>query len=145
MSQLRQDYQQFQELGAEIVVVTMGNPEQTTNFWQTYRLPFPGLCDPEQRAYQTYSLPDGDIRLLAGPGILSKTFVGFFKHGVSKPIGSGLQMPGVFIIDGQGIVRYNHPYQSSADNPPNSLLLQKLAAMKQPQESANRRNEDRGV
>jgi peroxiredoxin len=130
VSQLRQDYQQFQDLGVEIVVVTMGNPEQTTDFWQTYRLPFPGLCDPEQRAYQTYSLPDGDIRLLAGPGILGKTFVGFFKHGVSKPIGSGLQMPGVFIIDQQGIVLYNHPYQSSADNPPNSLILQKLADLK---------------
>jgi len=127
-------------------VVTMGNPEQTTNFWNTYRLPFPGLCDPQQRAYQTYSLPDGDIRLLAGPGILGKTFTAFFKHGVSKSIGSGLQMPGVFIIDQQGIVRYNHPYQSSADNPPNSLILQKLAAMKsvmeQPQESADIQEED---
>lgn len=140
MSQLRQDYQQFKDLGAEIVVVTMGNPEQTTNFWRTYRLPFVGLCDPEQRAYRTYSLPDGDIRLLAGPGILGKTFLGFFKHGTSKPTGSSLQMPGVFIVDQQGIVRYNHPYQSSADNPPNSLILQKLiemnSAMEQPEESA---------
>lgn len=135
MSQLRQDYQQFRDRGAEIVVVTMGNAEQTSAFWQTYRLPFPGLCDPEQRAYQTYSLPDGDVRLLAGPGILGKTFVGFFKHGVSKPTGSGLQMPGVFIVDQQGIVCYNHPYQSSADNPPNSLILQKLAEMEQPRES----------
>lgn len=129
MSQLRQEYAQFKQHEAEIVVVTMGTPAQTTQFWQEYQLPFPGLCDPEQQAYQRYTLPDGNPRLLAGPGIVRKTVHGFLTQGFGTPVGSVLQMPGVSIIDQQGIVRYNHPYRSSADNPPNALLLEQLAAM----------------
>jgi len=39
-------------------------------------------------------------------------------------------MPGLFIVDQQGIIRFIHRYRDIADNPPNEVLLEQLAALK---------------
>jgi peroxiredoxin len=36
-------------------------------------------------------------------------------------------MPGVFLVDRSGIIRFIHRYRDISDNPPNELLLEWLA------------------
>lgn len=39
-------------------------------------------------------------------------------------------MPGIFIVDRTGIIRFIYRYRDIADNPPNELLLEQLARVK---------------
>jgi peroxiredoxin len=41
------------------------------------------------------------------------------------------QMPGVFVIDRTGVIRYAHRNRDVSDNPPNDELLEALAALRQ--------------
>ena len=40
------------------------------------------------------------------------------------------QMPGVFVIDRKGVIRYAHRNKDVADNPPNDELLDALGAIR---------------
>jgi peroxiredoxin len=121
---LRRDYEEFKKRGAEIVVITQGNEKQTEEFCRDRRLPFPCLADPERRAFAAYSLGRGSLNQVLGPKVLLRGIQAALSgHGMGKPIGDAYQMPGVFIVDQSGTIRFIHRYRDSSDNPPNEVLL----------------------
>ena len=54
MAQLRQDYQQFIDREAEILVVCPENQEAVSRYWQKESLPFVGLADPAHTVADQY-------------------------------------------------------------------------------------------
>ncbi len=97
MAQLRQDYQQFVDRGAEIVVVGPEGPEAFGQYWQQEGLPFVGLPDPKHGVLKLYGQ---EVKL--------------FKLG---------RMPAQVIVDREGIARYVHYGHSMSDIPPNEEVL----------------------
>lgn len=78
----------------------MGNAR---SFFQTNRLPFPGLVDNDLAVYQQY-----DVQ--------------------SKALSLG-QRPGLLIIDKQGITRFTYLGTQQWQIPPNTLVLDQLTEL----------------
>ena len=109
MAQLRQDYAQFVERNAVILVV---GPEDRTAFaayWKATKLPFVGLPDPKHTVLKLYGQE-----------------VNLFKMG---------RMPAQVIVDGAGRARYVHYGHSMSDIPPNSEILALLDEVREPSDS----------
>ncbi|GAB4481483.1 MAG: hypothetical protein Kow0088_23740 [Anaerolineales bacterium] len=109
MAQLRQDYAQFKQRGAEIIVL---GPEKATAFadyWRKHDLPFIGLPDPKASVLKLYGQE-----------------VNLFKLG---------RMPAQVMVDKHGIARYVHYGHSMADIPANEELLELLEQLNQTTEA----------
>jgi peroxiredoxin Q/BCP len=105
MAQLRQDYDQFSRLGAEIIVVGPEGEEAFEAYWQKESLPFIGLPDPKASVLKLYGQE-----------------VNLFKMG---------RMPAQVIVDREGIARFVHYGHSMSDIPGNSELLELLEELNQ--------------
>jgi peroxiredoxin Q/BCP len=103
MAQLRQDYEQFVQRGAEILVVGPEGPEVFARYWEAERLPFVGLPDPEHVVLKRYGQE-----------------VNLFKLG---------RMPAQAIVDREGVVRWIHYGHSMSDIPSNEELLALLEGL----------------
>jgi hypothetical protein len=82
------------------------------------------ICDPEKRLYKAFSLGRGSIASIASPGVLlrgMRTMAQGFSLGM--PHGDVLQMPGVFMIDRQGYIRYSFYAKDVSDHPAIEDLL----------------------
>jgi peroxiredoxin Q/BCP len=109
MAQLRQDYAEFVQRDAEIVVVGPEKASAFANYWQKENLEFVGLPDPEHSVLKLYGQ---EVKL--------------FKLG---------RMPAQVIVDKQGQARYVHYGHSMSDIPPNDELLALLDELNQQQEN----------
>ena len=105
MAQLRQDYAQFRERDAEIVVVGPEGRMAFAAYWQAANLPFVGIPDPRHTVLKLYGQE-----------------VNLFKLG---------RLPAQVIVDKAGMARYVHYGHSMADIPPNSELLALLDELNQ--------------
>lgn len=76
----RDQYQDFQDLGAEVVGVSSDSEASHQKFTQKHRLPFPLLADAGGQVRKLYQVPRGYLGLL--PGRVT------------------------FVIDKEGVVRY---------------------------------------
>lgn len=106
MAQLRQEYQQFVDRGAIVIVVGPEDAAAFKAYWQKEKLPFIGLPDPEHSVLSQYGQE-----------------VNLFKLG---------RMPAQVIIDKAGIIRYAHYSGSMSDIPPNAELLGLLDGLNAP-------------
>jgi peroxiredoxin len=100
LAQLRQDYQEFVDRDAEVVVVGPDNEQAFKDFWRKEELPFVGLADPAHRVAKRYSQ---EVKLL--------------KLG---------RMPAVMVIGKDGVVAYRHYGGAMSDILPNPQILARL-------------------
>ena len=100
MAQLRQDYQEFVDRGAEIIAVGPDSADAFRSYWEKEGLPFVGLPDPEHSVLKLYGQQ-----------------VKLFKLG---------RMPAQVLVDRSGIARYIHYGHSMSDIPSNKELLDLL-------------------
>ncbi len=100
MMQLHQDKAQFDEAGAEILIVGPEDQKAFQSFWEDKGYTFVGLPDPEHSVADLYGQ---QVKLL--------------KFG---------RMPAQVVIDKQGNIRYLHYGNSMQDIPANSLILEIL-------------------
>jgi peroxiredoxin Q/BCP len=56
VSQLGKFYEQFKEVGAEVIVILGDTLERAQEYVKILSLPFPVLSDPEREVYQLYEL-----------------------------------------------------------------------------------------
>ena len=98
MAQLRQDYEKFQEAGAEILVIGPDSQDAFQSYWDEHQLAFLGLPDPEHSVLKLYGQ---EIKL--------------FKFG---------RMPAMVIVDREGSARFVHYGHSMQDIPDNQEVLE---------------------
>jgi len=103
MAQLRQGYDQFTALGAEVIVVGPEDAAAFAAYWREHDLPFVGLPDPQHSVLKRYGQE-----------------VNLFRLG---------RMPAQVIVDRQGIARYVHYGKSMADIPTNEDLFAVLTSL----------------
>ncbi len=97
MAQLRQDYDQFVQREAEILVIGPEDRRAFADYWQKEKLPYVGLPDPDHTVANRYGQ---EVKLL--------------KLG---------RMPALIVVDKQGHVRFRHYGDSMQDIVPNRELL----------------------
>lgn len=131
MAQLRHTKSRFDKIGAQIILVGMGNREQTETFRKTFAPELSIVCDPERRLYQAYELKRAGLFQMAAPSMLVKGMKALGSGlGMGLPQGDVLQLPGVFIIDTEGRVRFSYHAVNPADHPTPERLLSALARIK---------------
>jgi peroxiredoxin Q/BCP len=108
MAQLRQDFAEFSQRDAEIIVVGPENEKAFRDYWHKKQLNFVGLPDPKHTVLKRYGQ---EVKL--------------FKLG---------RMPAQVIVDKQGQARYVHYGHSMRDIPPNDELLAILEQLDQEME-----------
>ena len=123
---LRNFYPQILEAGGDVILVTMNEPEKLAAFKQQLELPFTCLADPQQEAYRAYQCPRGNWWSVLGPAMWWRAIRMLFRHGLGKPVGDVRQLPGSFVIDDTGTIRFEHRSQHSADWAAPDELIQAL-------------------
>jgi peroxiredoxin Q/BCP len=94
---MRNNYDEFQKRGAEILAVGPNTETAFQKYWADEKIPYVGLPDPEHRVAVQY-----------------RQEVNLFKLG---------RMPLVCVIDREGRIRYAHYGGSMSDIPENQTLL----------------------
>lgn len=97
---MRQDYEQFQERGVEIIALGPDGPNAFRKYWQENEIPFIGCADIKSRVADQFNQ---EVNLL--------------KLG---------RMPAIFVLDPEGQIIYSHYGDSMADIPPNEDVLKIL-------------------
>jgi len=105
LAQLRQDYQQFVNHNAQILVVSPEDSPALARYWAKEQLPFVALPDP---THQVADLYGQQVKLL--------------KLG---------RLPAVLVINLTGQVCYRHYGDSMRDIPPNQEILAVLEQLNQ--------------
>jgi peroxiredoxin Q/BCP len=105
---LRQDYDQFVNRGVAVIALGPDGPHAFKNYWAENDLPFIGLSDPRSRVANQYAQE-----------------VNLFKLG---------RMPALFVIDYEGVIRYEHYGDSMSDIPSNDIVLGVVDQIKQEQQ-----------
>ena len=79
---MRDRYGEFQQRNAEIIAVAPDTLERAQSYFKQNAIPFPCLADPDRRVFRAYDVKSAMISLG--------------------------QRPGLFVIDGAGVVRFAH-------------------------------------
>ena len=125
--ELTEAYDQFAERGVLPVAISVDQPDQSSRTAAAYEIPFPVLSDPDLEAHRTFQvineLDDDEIARLA-------------KMGMDIPAHSGrdhntVAIPGVFIIDGDSIVRWAFADQDYRVRPSIEQLLAAIDGLDQ--------------
>jgi peroxiredoxin len=127
--QLHQSREKFEDSGFKIVLVGLGTPEQAEKFRKEFSLSFPILCDPGKDLYRAFGLGKGRFVDFASPVLLMRG-LRIMGRGIVPgiPRGNVFQLPGVFLIDTDGNIRFAHYAKNPADYPSaESLLAVKLS------------------
>ncbi|MCU1330969.1 MAG: alkyl hydroperoxide reductase/Thiol specific antioxidant/Mal allergen [Bryobacterales bacterium] len=119
LSDLGRERHKIEAAGTHIVLVHMGDSEAITSLLIKHGLDnIERIRDDQQRLYRAFGLRRGTLAQLFGPRVLWRAFAegALLRHGLGFQKADGFQMPGVFLIDPQGIVhRFRH--RSAADRP----------------------------
>lgn len=94
------DYEEFQALDAEILAVSVEEAEVGRHVSNLLQLQYHVLADLEHRVVDLY--------------------------GVYNLLGDSLATPSVFVIDRQGVIRWEYVGQSSSDRPTNEMILEQV-------------------
>jgi len=98
---LQGEYPRFQQLNAEILAVSVEYLEMAQYVSDLLDLQFPVLSDPDHQATDQY--------------------------GVYNLLGDELATPSVFVIDLEGVIRWEYVGQDTRDRPSNELILEQLS------------------
>lgn len=116
---MRDAYDELQRRGVEVGAVTFGNAEMTGRFCERQGAPFPCYADPQRVAYDAFALDrKPPWRVVLDPRQLWR--IRGVPHRTEL---SSRQLPGAFLVDGHGEIRFAHRNRTPADNPSVEQLL----------------------
>jgi alkyl hydroperoxide reductase subunit AhpC len=107
-----------------VVLVGQGSVDETAAFKERFEVPFPMIADPERELFQVFGLKQGSTGSLLSRRMFLRGVKAMAKgHGIGVPQGDVRQLPGVFIIDSAGCIRFSYHAASPADQPRPETLL----------------------
>ena len=127
MAQLRRQKEAFDQLGAQVLLVGLGSVEETAAFKKRFDVPFPMVADPEKRLFGAFRLKQASTGSLLSAKMVVQGVKAMAKgHGIGIPQGDVHQLPGIFIINSAGSIRFSHHATGPADHPHPDILLETL-------------------
>jgi len=121
---LRREKEAFDQLGAQVVLVGLGNVTETAVFKKRFKVPFAMIADPEKQLFEAFRLKQASAGSLLSAKMVFKGVSAMARgHRMGVPQGDVRQLPGVFIIDTAGRIRFSHHAVSPADHPAPETLL----------------------
>jgi peroxiredoxin len=100
---LRDDYDRFTAFGAEVLAISAEPPQRSEAYLRSHPLPYSTLIDADHAVFDAYDV-------------------------TSRLISLG-QRPGLFVIDAEGIVRFEEVGAQQYNIPPNEKVLGVLESL----------------
>ena len=115
-------------MGASVVLIGLGSPEQASGFCSHRSIPFACLTSPDRSAHRAYGLRRGTYDQVSGPRVWLPWLRNQLGERHQGRFGQGdvAQLPGTFVVDREGIVRFAHRGRRSNDVPSNDQVLRAL-------------------
>ncbi len=118
---------EIEAAGGRVVAVLQGSPPQVQALCRRMGVPFPCLADPTLAGYRAFALRPGRPAALFGPKVLARYAQAALKGYLGgRPGGDPRLLPGTFIIDREGTIRYAHYARHAGDHPPVAALVAAL-------------------
>ncbi len=129
---LRTDRSRFEEHAATVVLIGQGSPEEGPRFCDEKQVSFECVLDTDGWVYSDYGLGRGSLRQVFGPASIAP-FLRANLHAETRQRalrgGSMMQMPGTFVVDSGGVIRFAHRNRTISDSPRNEHILEVLAGL----------------
>ena len=109
----------IEETGTRIILVHMGDSREIQALAERYGLAgVDRICDREQKLYRAFGLQRATLPQLLGPWVVLRGLRAAIggRHGIGRPTADSFQMPGLFLVNGSGIVR-RFRHRTAADRP----------------------------
>lgn len=100
---MRDDYERFTALGAEVLAISAESPARSEAYLRSHPLPYPTLIDEHHEVFDAYDV-------------------------TSRLISLG-QRPGLFVIDREGVVRFEEVGAQQYNIPPDEKVLEVLETL----------------
>ena len=100
---MRDDYDRFTALGAEVLAISAEPAKRSEAYLRSHPLPYPTLVDEEHAVFDAYDV-------------------------TSRLISLG-QRPGLFVIDADGVVRFEEVGAQQYNIPPDEQVLKVLESL----------------
>jgi peroxiredoxin len=128
VAQLRFRNTEIEKAGARVVLVGMGTPEECAAFLKKFEIPFPMIADPLQALYRQFQLRRMTAWEAFSPRVAVKALAAMARgHGIGRPVGDILQLPGAFVIAPGGRIVFSHRAEDPADHADPDAILKALA------------------
>ena len=118
------DHKDFSAAGLQVYVVLQSTQASVNEALAGVKMPFTIVCDPEEKVFSLYGVAPGNLFGYLAPSVIMKAMKASsagFKHG--KKEGKEMQLPAVFIINGDGKIAYAHYGKNIGDVPDNQIIL----------------------
>lgn len=118
MAKIKQDAERVGKKGGRIFVVLQSVPETIASLITREDFPFTIICDPQEKVFQLYGVEAGGIfKYLHPAGLVAaiKAIHRGFRHG--KFEGKETQLPAVFAMTGDKLIKYSHYGENIGDMP----------------------------
>ena len=100
---MRDDYERFTAVGAEVLAISAESPARSEAYLKSHPLPYPTLIDEHHEVFDAYDV-------------------------TSRLISLG-QRPALFVIDGEGVVRFEEVGAQQYNIPPDDKVLGVLESL----------------
>ena len=101
---MRDDYERFTALGAEVLAISAESPERSEAYLRSHPLPYPTLVDADHVVFDAYDV-------------------------TSRMMSLG-QRPALFVIDADGVVRFEEVGAQQYNIPRNDKVLEVLESLR---------------
>ncbi len=127
---MRRHHPEIQARNGVVLAVSFEPRDRLFQMSRQMQLPFPLLSDPERDVYRAYRLGKGSLGQVFSPGTIW-TYIKLAARGRRYHFQRSdlRQGGGDFVIDGRGVVRFEHRGPAPHDRPTVDQLLDVLGAI----------------
>lgn len=124
IAELRKEWYKVQESNLQGIVIIQSSPETVRAVFKKDDFPFTIACDPDGKIFDLYGVTESGIFGYIAPVVLIRAFIAAikgFKHG--KKEGREMQLPAVFLVDRNKIIKYSYYGTNISDMPSVEQML----------------------
>jgi peroxiredoxin len=130
VAQLRREQERFSETGGQVVLVSMGDPDEAETFRRAFSIPFPIICDSEKALYAAFDLKGANLGHIFSPRMFFRGLKTVSQgHLPGIPRHDLFQLSGAAVIDRSGLIRFFYASRDPSDHPSVSDILKALTSL----------------
>jgi hypothetical protein len=115
-SELVKDFKAWPHLN--LVFISMEGPERTAAFKARHGIPHRFICDPEEKLYEVFGIPNGSILQLIGPKSMTRGIRATLKGNLNRrPAANPSRLSGAAVVDTLGRIRWSFVGRFAGDHP----------------------------
>jgi peroxiredoxin len=113
--------------GAQVIAVTLGDPEETKQFCGARAPGLRCLSDPSQHAYRAFGIGQaGTAEIFAPSVMIAGAQAALQGHLPGQVVGDPLQLSGTFVVEKGGTIAFTYYSRTVADHADQRSLLTAL-------------------